>query len=151
VAKLYTVTTGSVALTATTAKTVAELTTTSATTLVWVGFEITFDGATATNVPVKVELVSYTGASTGTAFTLLKANGEAQNMAATSTAKINDTVEPTGPTVRRSWAIPPTSGVLFQYPLGREIGYQPASSIYGIRCTAPNNVNVYVNADVEGE
>lgn len=150
-AKVYTISTGAVALTAATAKTVAEWTTTSATTLIWVGFDVTFDGATATNVPVKVELVSYTGASTGTTFTPLKANGDAQNMAATSTAKTNDSVEPTGPTVRRSWAIPPTGGVSFQFPLGREIGYMPVSSIYGIRCTAPNAVNVYVNIDAEGE
>jgi hypothetical protein len=149
VGKVYTVTTGGVALVAATAKTVAEITTGSGVTNAWVSFDVTFDGATATNVPVKVELVSYTGASTGTAFTPLKANGEAQNVAATSTAKVNDTVEPTTPTVRRSWAIPPTSGVLFQFPLGREVAYMPVSSIYGIRCTAPNGVNVYVQIDFE--
>jgi hypothetical protein len=149
VAKVYTVTTGAVALVAATAKTVAEVTTGAGVTNAWVGFDVTFDGVTATNVPVKVEIVSYTGASTGTAFTPLRANGEAQNVAAVSTAKINDTVEPTTPTVRRTWFIPPTSGVLWQFPLGREIGYMPVSSIYGIRCTAANGVNVAINLDFE--
>ena len=148
-ARVYTVTTGSVALTATTAKTVAEITTPSTVTNDWVGIEASFDGATATNVPVKVELVSYTGASTGTSFTPLKANGAAQNVASASTAKYNDTVEPTGPTVRRTWFVPPTSGVIVQLPLGREIASMPVSSIYGLRFTAPNNVNVAVNIDFE--
>jgi hypothetical protein len=150
-AKVYTVTTGSVALAAATAKTVAETTTTAATTLIWVSFDVTFDGTNAAATPVKVEIVSYTGASTGTAFTLLKGNGEAQNVAATSTAKINDTVEPTTPTVRRTYFVPPTSGVTWQFPLGREVVYQPVSTIYGIRCTAAATVNVAVNLDVEGE
>jgi hypothetical protein len=151
VAKVYTVTNGSVALAASTAKTVVETTTTAATTLVWVSFDVTFDGTNGSATPVKVEIVSYAGASTGTAFTLLKANGEAQNVAATSTAKINDTVEPTTPTVRRTYFVPPTAGVTWQFPLGREVVYQPVSAIYGIRCTAPAVVNVAVNLDVEGE
>lgn len=148
-AKVYTVTTGAVALTAATAKTVAEVTTGAGVTNVWVGFDVSFDGNSPAAVPVKIELVSYTGASTGTGFTPLKANGEAQNVAATSTAKVNDTVEPTVPTVRRTYLISPTSGAFWQFPLGREIAYMPVSSIYGLRCTAPAAVNVAINLDFE--
>jgi hypothetical protein len=146
-AEVYSVTAGAVALTAATAKTVIEITTTSTKPARVVQWSATLD-ASAAAAGVKVELVRYTGASTGSAYTPLKYNGEGQAIAAQTSAKTNDTVEPTTPTVVETYYIPNTAGIFVQYPLGRE-HYVPISTIWGIRVTSAAVVNVSANLAFE--
>src|SRR6476661_8713654 len=122
----YVITTGSVALTAATAKTVIEGTSTANVPPEWISYDITFDGVTATAVPVRVDFCTFAATGTGTAYTpkrLGQAVGTAQ-----STWKINDTVEPTTPTILYSLIVPPTSGVQYVWPLGREL-FHPVSTV----------------------
>jgi hypothetical protein len=143
----YVVTTGSTALVAATAKTVIEgVTDASGPPPEWIEIDITFNGINAGAVPVLAELVTYTATGTGTAYTPKKL-GAALGVAR-STWKINDTVEPSTPTVLAAWFIPPTSGLILQYPLGREI-LHPLSTVQGIRLTAPAVVNYVVNLTIE--
>lgn len=142
----YVISTGKTALVAATAKTVIELTSTANVPPEWCALDITFDGVTASAVPVQVDFCTYAATGTGTAYTP-KRFGQALGTAAT-TAKINDTVEPTTPVVLFSWFIPPTSGVMYQWPLGREL-FQATSLIMGIRLTAPAVVNYIANLTIE--
>jgi hypothetical protein len=142
----YVITTGSSGLTAATAKTMIELTTTANVPCEWVAIDITFDGVTASNVPVRADFCTYAATGTGTAYTP-KRGGQAVGTSAT-TAKINDTVEPTTPVIVFSWFIPPTTGLLYQWPLGRE-WFQNVSVVQGIRLTSPNTVNAIVNLTIE--
>lgn len=149
-AETYGVTASNITLSAASAKTVAEVTTGSTTTARIISVDLTTkNGVTSQNSEILVELVRYTTASTGTAYTPTKMNGEAQNKASLCTAKTNDTVEPAGTvTVLKSWYVPSTSGALQQLPLGREI-YIPASTILGVRCNAPQAQTVGVNLEFE--
>jgi hypothetical protein len=142
-AQLYSVTSGAVALTAATARTLIEIATGATIDNVWVSFDITFDGVTATAVPVKVDIISTTASGTGTTYTPVKI-GNSQNRASITTAEIATTVEGSTPTVLLSWYVPPTSGFSYQWPLGRELG-QTVSKFFGIRCTAPAGVNAIAN------
>jgi hypothetical protein len=142
----YTITTGTVALSAATARTVIEGSTTANVPSEWIALDISFDGVTATAVPVRVDLCTYTATGTGTGYTakrLGQAIGTAQ-----STFKINDTVEPSTPTILLSWLIPPTGGLFYQWPLGREL-FHNVSTVQGIRLTAPAAVNAIVNLTIE--
>lgn len=142
----YVITTGSTALTAATAKTMIEVTSTANVPPEWIACEITFNGTSSTATPVTVDFCTYAATGTGTAYTP-KRFGSAAGTAA-STVKINDTVEPTTPTILFSWFVPPTSGITYQWPLGREL-FQPTSTIQGIRLTAPAAVNAIVNLSLE--
>lgn len=137
---------GPVALAAATAKTVVVGTTTANTPCEWIACDITFDGVTSTAVPVLAEFVTYATSGTGTSTTpgrLGQAIGAAQ-----TTWKVNNTVEPTTPVVLFSWLIPPTSGLWYQWPLGREL-FHNVSTNMGVRLTAPAAVNVRVNVTSE--
>jgi hypothetical protein len=144
----YVITTSNVALTAATARTVIEgVTGATGNPPEWIGVDITFDGVTATAVPVRVDFCTYAATGTGTSQTPKKL-GAALGTAA-STWKINDTVEPTTPAIIYSWWIPPTTGLIgFMWPLGREL-LQPLSTVQGIRLTAPAAVNAIVNLIME--
>jgi len=142
----YAITTGSTALAAATAKTLIEGSSTANVPPEWIAVDITFDGVTASAVPVRVDFCTFAATGTGTAYTpkrLGQAVGTSQ-----STWKINDTVEPTTPTILFSWFIPPTSGVQYVWPLGREL-FHPVSTVQGIRLTAPAVVNAIVNLVIE--
>lgn len=145
-AESYSVDNGGTALTAATAKTVVELSTPSTQTDriidITVGCDVTAAGS------LKVELIDATS-GTGTSYTPKKVNGEAQNRAANTTAKINDSVEPTSVTVLKTWMFTlPLGGFEIQLPLGRE-RYIPASKMYGIRLTSSQAGNGYAYAEVE--
>lgn len=142
----YSITTGSVALVAATAKTILEGSSTANVPPEWIALEITCDGVTPTNVPIRVDFCTYAATGTGTGYTP-KRVGQAVGVAA-STWKINDSVEPTTPVILSSWFLPPTSGILYQWPLGREL-FHPVSTVQGIRLTAPNAVNVICNLTIE--
>lgn len=103
-------------------------------------FEIGFDGITATDKAVAVELVRYTADGTGTPGTIAQQSGRV--ITAGFTTKYNYTVEPTGATVIRRWSLTPIGGtVLFDF--GDRTPDCDVSQLLGIRCTAPTNpVNV---------
>lgn len=142
-AQQYIVSSGVVALTAATARTLIELATGAAIENLWVSFDITFDGATATATPVKVDIITTTASGTGTTYTPVK-YGASQPTNSVTTAEIATTVEGSSPTVVQSWYVPPTSGFSYQWPLGRELAMFP-SKFMGIRCTAPAGVNAIAN------
>lgn len=145
-ARLYSVTTGigtPIALSAATAKTVIELTAGSTIQADIVQAAVSFDASTPA-AAIKVELVRYTATGTGTAYTPLKYNAAAQALASVVTAKTNDTVEPSTPTVVECWYVPNTAGQFWQLPLGREIAL-PASTTIGLRITSAAAVNCAAN------
>lgn len=146
-AEQYSVTASGVALAAATAKTVVELATGSTIDNAVLSLDISFNGATSTATPVLVEIITSTATGTGTAGTLNRV-GQNQGRAALTTAKTNLTVEGTGPTVVWSWYVPPTSGLSYVWPLGRELA-MPPSKFLGVRCTAPAAVSAACTVVVE--
>lgn len=142
----YTVTTGSTALVAATAKTVIELTAGANVSAEIISLDITFNGTTASAVPVLAEITTFATTGTGSAFTP-KRVGTAAGVSQIS-AKINDTVEPASQTAVMAWFIPPTSGMSYQWPLGRTLTL-PVSTLIGLRLTAPAVVNYVVNLTYE--
>lgn len=137
---------GSTALAAATAKTVLVSSTSSTTPCEWVNVDITFDGTTASAVPVLVEFCTYTNSGTGSTLTPNRL-GQAVGTPLT-TFKNAITVEPTSPTVLLAWWLPPTMPFPYFWPLGREL-FQNVSTNMGIRLTAPAAVNTRVNVTIE--
>lgn len=140
---LYAVRSGSVALSAATAKTAIELNLGSTITAKLNYVDWSFDGVSATATPVLVELITYTTTGTGSAATP-RPIGE-DGRASIVTAKTTMTVEGTG-SVTTIWDVwtPPTSGERFFFPLGQEFALAVSKS-YGLRFTAPATVNVRAN------
>jgi hypothetical protein len=122
VAALFTVNSGKTACASAALKVAVQIASTSTKTCKIVAVDCTFDGTTATNTPILLEMVRETGASntSGTAPTPVLAGGDA-SVTSSMTARINDTVDGASPTVLNGWLIPPTSGFSYQWPLGREI------------------------------
>lgn len=128
------------ALVAATVETIIELTCPAGVTGKLIAMDVTFNGVTATAVPVVVDIVEYATSVAGTAFTPLDYD-RAGPTTARITAKHIMTAEGATPTVLQHWYIPPTSGFSYQWPLGRELVLDVSKS-YGLRCTAPAVVNV---------
>lgn len=139
----YTVeTTGDIALSAATAKTVMSVINAANGLIRLCEFSVSFDGTSATAEPVTVELCSNTegAAGTATSHTIVQVRGATRTVQAT--AKRNFTVEPTTITVLKRWLCHPTAGLVIQFPLGREPEQTTTADALLIRCTAPANVNV---------
>jgi hypothetical protein len=124
--------------------------------LVLVGFEITFDGVTASAVPALVEVCQSTqataGTSAGSAPTPVQTRGRARTGATAPTTGHNYTAEPTVLTPVKQWYISPTSGLTLQLPLGREIECDPSGGTIkalAIRINVTANVNVRAGMEVE--
>lgn len=132
----YSVTTGLTALVAATAKTMIEVATTANTPAELVALSVSSSYlTTATPLTLTVELGTYSATGTGTAYTPKRVGAAAG--ASTSTAKINDTVEPAGFTQFHAWDLTlPGDRLDYQWPLGREYMFIP-SAFNGIRLTAP--------------
>lgn len=143
-ASLYTASIDNNALAAATAETLLELKTTSAVRATLVQWWVEFDGVTASNTPVKLELLRVSGGTpgvTGTTLTPLKFTDFAPAAATTFTHTVTN--EQGGSStfeVLEVHRIPPTSGIFVQYPLGREIQI-PVSGHFRIRLTAAQIVN----------
>ncbi len=105
-------------------------------------FGVSFDGTSATAEPVTVELCYSTQATAGTStsHTIAQCRGPTRTVQAT--AARNYTAEPTVLTVWKRWLVHPTSGIVVQFPLGREPECTVTSDALLIRCTAPATVNV---------
>jgi hypothetical protein len=101
------------------------------------GVKIGFDGITATDKAVLIELVLYTADGTSTAGAVNQVYGRA--ITAGFAGKYNYSIEPTGPTVLDAWTLTPIGGLaLYDLPLGQT--YDCAvSQLIGVRCTAPTN------------
>lgn len=108
---------------------------------------ISFNGVTATAVPVIVRLVRTTvaaataGGATGQAATPIDSSSPASLCTAVIPSSATPGVYTTAPTVGvtlRTWYVPPTSGIVIQMPLGQEAD-SPATAAagFGIQCTAP--------------
>lgn len=122
-ANLYVVTANLISLAASTTKVAISLASGSTTDCVITGWDISFDGfATGSAaIPVRVQLVRPTGVSSvsGSAFTPSKAY-KAQR-ASVVTARISDTTAGSSPLVVAEYLVSQTSGMSYQFPLGRSI------------------------------
>ena len=137
---LYSMSVDAIALVAATAKSIAELGTAANDRAKILEWWVEFDGATATAVPVKIEVGRFSAAvTTATTFTIDKY--DPADGAASVTAKHSTTAEGAGTAddavIHR---VHPQSGLYIQYPLGRE-WVLAVSTFWRIRCTAAASVN----------
>lgn len=149
----YSITTGgAVALSAATAKTVLGVKSHANFGLDLLGFEVAFDGVTASAVPVLVEIGCCTWAtnSPGTNSTsITPAQGYGRVIAVGATAGKTWTTEPTAITVLKEFLLTPNGGlVAYRWPLGNTPDSDVAEG-FVIRCTAPATVNVRASMDFE--
>ena len=139
----YTVSTvADAALSAATAKTVVNAINSASNVLRCVEFGVSFDGVAAAAEPVLVELMSSTQATAGTpgsSPTPLQVRGVAR--AALFTAGEDYSAEPTVLTRMKHWLVHPQTGIVIQFPLGREPEQPTTADGLCIRCTAPATVN----------
>jgi len=141
---LYWVSIDAIALTAATAKSVLELGTPTTDRAKIVEWWAEFDGVTAANTPVKVEVGRFsTGVTTATTVTAEKA--DPADGAAATVAKHTTSTEGAGTVVGMPWnkRIPPTSGFHYVAPLGREV-VLAVSTFWRMRLTAAQTVNATV-------
>lgn len=152
-----TATGGAIALVAATAKTVIGLAGGANNAPSLVEFAISFDGVTASAVPVLVEAVSGTNATNppGTASTTVTPKQvRGVTSASVHTAAYNWTTEPTVLEVYKKRLLTPNGGlIVVQLPLGREPTGQVAAStqfkFVGYRLTAPAVVNTHIDLEYE--
>jgi hypothetical protein len=152
----FSVTTGSAFAVTSGAKTLLNLLTGATNPPIVTEFSLSFDGVTATAVPVLVELCASTQATAGTAGsvgTIVQVRGFPSFTAITTVAG-QYTAEPTVLTPLRQWFVPAFMGMAdWQMPLGREIqGIITASTnLKGIafRVSAPAAVNTRGYAEWE--
>lgn len=134
---IYSAATGAaVALVATTAKTVLSVITPATFGADLTRLRLGFDGITATDKAVLVELVSYTADGTGTAGTVNQTAG--RSITAGFTSKYNYSAEPTTATVLDSWLLTPIGG-LAVVDFGSESPDVAVSTVLGLRLTAPTS------------
>jgi hypothetical protein len=143
-ASVYSATTeGEEALAAATAETVIALIGSTAVKPRICEWGVFFDGTSATAEPVRIRIVRTT-ADDGTATGAVEKAWDPDNPTANCAAKHSYTAEPTKASAALcEFEVPPTSGMVLQYPLGREIVLDnSASTGLAIECTAPATVNV---------
>jgi hypothetical protein len=115
---------------------------------------ITFSGISATDVPVLVQLVEVTAASAaGTAVTPapLKDYGGSVGFVAATAAKKLPATEGTV-VVLKTYMVPPSSGLVIQYPLGREpeiVGAAAAAKGFAIRANRGAGAVINCDANIE--
>lgn len=147
----YAVNSGSVAMAAGAAKTILNVITPSTFGIVVVGFEISFDGVTASAVPALVELCQSTQAGAGTPAgsppTPIQLRG--QTIAHGCTIAHNYSSEPTVLAAAYDWWLDPNKGLFDRlWPLGRELE-QGVSKGVAVRVNAPAVVNVRASLEWE--
>lgn len=112
--------------------------------LTW--FDVTMDAAAA-GAGCYVELFRATGGiptlTSYNAGVADKLSGDAQTVSGLASFWVPPvTVTPTGLSVIRHWYLPPTGGVLIQYPLSREDYLPPGTTVWtGARITTPPGVS----------
>lgn len=132
---------GDIALTAATAKTILSVINAANSLIRICEISVSFDGVSGTAEPVTIELCSSTQATAGTstAHTIAQIRGPTRTVQAT--AARNYTAEPTTLTVLKRWLVHPQTGLMMQFPLGREPEQVTTADAICIRCTAPATVN----------
>lgn len=146
----YTVeTTGDVALSAATAKTILSVINAANSPIRLCEFAVSFDGVSGTAEPVTVELCSSTQATGGasTAQTPVQIRGATRAVQASGAR--NYTTEPTVLTVLKRWLVHPQTGIMVQFPLGREPEQVTTADALCLRCTAPATVNAQAYLEFE--
>jgi len=133
---------GDIALSAATAKTILSVINASNAIIRITEIGVSFDGTSGTAEPVTVELCGSTqgGAGTSTSHTIAQVRGPTRTVQATGAR--NYTAEPTTLTVRKRWLVHPQTGLVIQFPLGREPEQVTSANALCLRCTAPATVNV---------
>jgi hypothetical protein len=113
-------------------------------------WSIEFDGVTASNTPVRVQLGIVTAASA--AGTVITPNAMRQNQAAVAAAAKKSPATEGTFVIIEEHRIPPTTGILIQYPLMEEpwiIGAASAASGVSIRAAASVAVNATATMEWE--
>lgn len=147
----YTVNSGSVAMVAATAKTVLNVISPSTFGIVLVGFEISFDGVTASAAPVLVEVgqCSQGGAGTPAGSPPTPTQIRGQTIAHGCTISHNYSAEPSTIVSAYDWWLDPYKGIFDRlWPLGRELEQGVSKGIV-CRVNAPAVVNVRVSMEWE--
>lgn len=142
---LYTAPGVSSALSAATAKTVISVTAPAQFGVNWLRYSISFDGATSTAVPAKIELCTFTaaGAGTNTAVTIIQIGGTV--ITPGFSAATNYTVEPTVLASFETFTLPVYGGTgIVPFTPGQEPN-SVVSQGFAIRVTAPAAVNCTAN------
>lgn len=141
------ITGGAIALTAATAKTVLGWKAHANSGLMLLGYQVAFDGVTASAVPVLVEICYSTWATNSpgtnsTSVTPLQNLGRVIAIGATAGKTWTAGNEPTVLTVLEEKLLTPNGGlVIYSYPLGTEPDCALAEG-FALRLTAPAGVNV---------
>lgn len=132
---------GDIALTAATAKTVLSVINAANSLIRITEIGASFDGTSGSAEPVTVELCMSTEATAGTAtsHTIVQCYGSPRTVQATG--KRNFSAEPTVLTVCKRWLVHPQTGIVIQFPLGREPEMTTSADALVLRCTAPAGVN----------
>lgn len=125
--------------TGTSARTILQLVMATGTTGRLVDFAMTFDGTTSTATPVLVQLMRQTSAGTSSSVTPVKLDPNDTATSATA-GKTFTSTDPTASDVLYEWRIPPTSGIVMQFPLGREVLIRGGGRL-GLVVTAAATVN----------
>lgn len=138
---LYTAPGVSSALTAATAKTVLAVTSPAQFGCNWLRYEVSFDGATSTAVPAKIELCTFTAATAGTSTAVTVQQVGGTSITAGFTAGTNYTAEPTVLTAFSTFTLPVYGGTgIVPFTPGQEPN-SVVSQGFAIRITAPAAVN----------
>lgn len=145
-------TAGALALTAATAKTILNIISGANALNRLTELSVSFDGVTATAVPVLVELCYSTQATAGTptggTFTPTQIRGATRTCQASGGR--NYSAEPTVLTTWKRWLVPAFNGLLvIQFPLGREPEQIVTADGMALRCTAPAAVNCHAYLEFE--
>lgn len=128
------------ALAAATAETVLQLRGATAVKARLIEWGVSFDGVSATEQPVRIRLLRQTTDGTGTGATEVAWDPDAPT--ANCAALHTFSAEPTAGDVLAEYNVHPQTGIVVQYPLGREPVLDNATtSRLGIECNAPAAVN----------
>lgn len=139
--------TAEVALSAATAKTVLQILAAANHRVKILRWWVTFDGTTSGNDPVLVELVRQSTAGTSSALTPRKVDDSLAETLLT-TAVHTATAEPTTGDTLDTKHVHPQSGYEVTLPFGAEVVVGGGDRV-GIRCTAPQAVNVVAGIHFE--
>lgn len=146
----YTVeTTADVALSAATAKTILSVICAANAPVRICELAVSFDGVTGTAEPVTVELCSSTQATAGTSTSQTPVQCRGPTRTVQAGGARNYTAEPTVLTVLKRWLVHPQTGLVIQFPLGREPEQVTTADALCIRCTAPATVNAQAYLEFE--
>ena len=130
------------ALSAATAKTIVSIIAAANAPIRVTEIGVSFDGISATAEPVTVELMSSTQAGAGTpgsSPTPTQVGGPTRTVQAGGAEDYS--AEPTVLTAVRKWLVHPQTGIVIQFPLGREPEQVITADALLLRCTAPATVN----------